>query len=76
MVKAIPNRIVPIDDETAYMELVADAESDLTDLTSVGGFNVGFGSLCLVIETGDIWAFNSSNTWVNQTGASTSSSDG
>ena len=42
MVKAIPNRIVPIDDETAYMELVADAESDLTDLTSVGGFDVGF----------------------------------
>lgn len=68
MVKAIPNKIVPVDDETAYMEMVADAESDLTDLTSVDGFDVGFGSLCLVIATGDIWAFNSSDTWVNQTG--------
>ena len=68
MVKAIPNKIIPIDDETAHMELVADAESDLTDLTSVDGFDVGFGSLCLVIATGDIWAFNSSDTWVNQTG--------
>lgn len=68
MVKAIPNKIVPVDDETAYMELVADAESDLTDLTSVDGFDVGFGSLCLVMATGDIWAFNSSDTWVNQTG--------
>ena len=69
MVKAIPNKIVPTNDETAYMELVADAESDLTSLTAVEGFNVGFGSLCLVVATGDIWAFNSSNTWVNQTGA-------
>lgn len=68
MVKAIPKKIIPIDDETAFMELVADAESDLTGLTSVEGFDVGFGSLCLVIETGDIWAFNSSDTWVNQTG--------
>lgn len=68
MVKPIPNKIVPVDDETAYMELAADAESDLTNLTSVEGFNVGFGSLCLVIATGDIWAFNSSETWVNQTG--------
>lgn len=68
MVKAIPNKIVPVDAETAYMELFADAESDLTDLTSVDGFDVGFGSLCLVIATGDIWAFNSSDTWVNQTG--------
>ena len=68
MVKAIPKKIIPIDDETAFMELIADAESDLTDLTSVDGFDVGFGSLCLVIETGDIWAFNSSDTWVNQTG--------
>lgn len=68
MVKAIPKKIMPIDDETAFMELVADAESDLTNLTSVEGFDVGFGSLCLVIETGDIWAFNSSDTWVNQTG--------
>lgn len=68
MVKAIPNKIVPVDDETAYMELVADAESDLTSLTAVDGFDVGFGSLCLVIATGDIWAFNSSDTWVNQTG--------
>ncbi len=68
MVKAIPNKIVPVDDETAYMELVADAESDLTDHTSVDGFDVGFGSLCLVIATCDIWAFNSSDTWVNQTG--------
>ena len=65
MVKAIPKKIIPIDDETAFMELVADTESDLTDLTSVEGFDVGFGSLCLVIETGDIWAFNSSDTWVN-----------
>ena len=71
MVKAIPNKIVPVDDEAAYMELVADAESDLTELTSVEGFTVAFGSLCLVIATGDIWAFNSSETWVNQTGGST-----
>ena len=70
MIKAIPNKIVPVDDEAAYMELVADSESDLTDTTSVDGFNVAFGSLCLVIETGDIWAFNSSETWVNQTGES------
>jgi len=69
MIKAIPNKIVPVDDEAAYMELVADSESDLTSLTSVEGYNVAFGSLCLVIETGDIWAFNSSDTWVNQTGA-------
>lgn len=68
MVKAIPNHIVPVDDETAYMELIADGESDLNDLTEVEGFTVGFGSLCLVIATGDIWAFNSSETWVNQTG--------
>lgn len=68
MVKSFPNKIVPVDNETAYMELVADAETDLTSLTSVEGFNVGFGSLCLVIATGDIWAFNSSETWVNQTG--------
>ena len=68
MVKAIQNHIFPINDTTAQMELVADAESDLTELTSVDGFEVGFGSLCLVIETGDIWAFNSSDTWVNQTG--------
>ena len=71
MVKAIPNKIVPVDDKAAYMELVADAESDLTELTSVDGFDISFGSLCLVIETGDIWAFNSSETWVNQTGGST-----
>ena len=68
MVKVIPNKIVPISENTAYMELVADAESDLTSLTEMDGFNVGFGSLCLVIGTGDIWAFNSSDTWVNQTG--------
>lgn len=68
MIKPIPNKIIPVDDETAYMELVADAETDLTSLTSVDGFNVGFGSLCLVMATGDIWAFNSSETWVNQTG--------
>lgn len=68
MVKAIPNHIVPVDDTTAYMELVADAESDLNDLSTVDGFGVGFGSLCLVIDTGDIWAYNSSDTWVNQTG--------
>lgn len=68
MIKAIPNKTIPVDDATAYMELVADAESDLTDLTSVDGFGVGFGSLCLVIATGDIWAFNSSDEWVNQTG--------
>lgn len=68
MVKSFPNKIVPVDNETAYMELVADAETDLTNLTSVEGFNVGFGSLCLVMATGDIWAFNSSETWVNQTG--------
>lgn len=68
MVKAIPNHVVSNSDNTAYMELVADAESDLTSLTSVDGYAVGFGSLCLVIATGDIWAFNSSNTWVNQTG--------
>lgn len=67
MVKAIPNKIVPMDD-AAVMELVADAESDLTNLIEVDGLTVGFGSLCLVIETGDIWAFNSSETWVNQTG--------
>lgn len=70
MVKAIPNHIIPIDDgEEAFMELVADAESDLSDLTTVDGFGIGFGSLCLVIATGDIWAFNSSDTWVNQTGS-------
>ena len=68
MIKAIPNKIVPVDDQTAYMELVADAESDLTDITTVDGFDVGFGSLCLVIATGDIWAYNSSDTWVNVTG--------
>ncbi len=68
MVKSMPNRIVPTNDETAYMELVADAESDLTNLTEVDGITVGFGSLCLVIATGDIWALNSSGTWVNQTG--------
>lgn len=68
MIKAIPNKIVPMDDETAYMEMIADAESDLTNLTEAEGFTIGFGSLCLVIETGDIWAFNSSETWVNQTG--------
>lgn len=68
MVKAIPNHVISNSDNTAYMELVADAESDLTSLTSVDGYTVGFGSLCLVIATGDIWAFNSSDTWVNQTG--------
>lgn len=68
MVKCMPNRIVPIDDESAYMELVADAESDLTNLTEVDGMDIGFGSLCLVIGTGDIWALNSSGTWKNQTG--------
>lgn len=68
MVKAIPNHIISTTDGAAYMELVADAESDLTNLTAVDGYTVAFGSLCLVIATGDIWAFNSSDTWVNQTG--------
>ena len=70
MVKAIPNEIIPIDDETAYMELIADTESDLTSLDEAEGFDIGFGSLCLVIETGDIWALDSSGSWVNQTGQS------
>lgn len=69
MVKPIPNHFIAVDDEKMYMELIADAESDLTDLTEVDGNTVAFGSLCLVIATGDIWAFNSSDTWVNQTGA-------
>lgn len=71
MVKAIQNKIVPINDEEAYMELTADAETDLQNLDSIDGFDIGFGSLCLVIETGDIWALNSSGTWVNQTGGTT-----
>lgn len=68
MVKPIPNHFIAVDDEKAYMELIADAESDLTDLTEVDGSTVAFGSLCLVIATGDIWVLNSSDTWVNQTG--------
>lgn len=68
MIKPIPNKIYMTDDETAYMELIADAESDLTGVTAVENMGVAFGSLCLVIETGDIWAFSSADTWVNQTG--------
>lgn len=68
MVKPIPNHFIAVDDEKVFMELIADSESDLSNLTEIEGSSIAFGSLCLVMETGDFWAFNSSNTWVNQTG--------
>ena len=66
-VKIIPNKIVPTK-SGAVLELIADAESDLTGLETIEGFDIDFGSLCLIVATGDIWAVDSSGTWTNQTG--------
>lgn len=69
MIKAIPNKIVPVDDESAYMELIVDKASDLTSVTAVDGLKVAFGSHCMIIETGDVYYFDSSNEWVKPTPA-------
>lgn len=69
MIKAIPNKIVPVNDESAYMELIADKASDLTSVTSVDGYDVAFGSSCLIIETGDVYYFDGSEEWTKPTPA-------
>lgn len=66
-VRLIPNKLVPETDDTAWMELQADAEADLTDLTAFGGFDIAFGSICQVIDTGAFYTLNSSGVWKNQT---------
>ena len=65
-VRQYPNRTVPITGNKAYFELNADTENDLTNLSSIGGFDIEPGSFCLVIETGHIYALNGSGTWVDQ----------
>jgi hypothetical protein len=65
-VRQYPNNTVLITDNKAYFELNADTANDLTDLSSIGGLDIEPGSLCLVIETGHIYALNGSGTWVDQ----------
>ena len=65
-VRLIPNKLVPETDSTAWMELQADAETDLTDLTTFGSFTIAFGSLCQVIGTGDLYTLDSEGDWKNQ----------
>ena len=65
-VRLIPNKLVPETDDTAWMELQADAEADLTDLTAFGSFAIAFGSTCQVIDTGDFYTLNSDGIWKNQ----------
>lgn len=66
-VRQMPNRMVMETDDTAWMELQADAETDLQDLEAFDGITIAFGSLCHVIGTGDLWALNSDGEWKNQT---------
>ena len=54
-VRQVPNRMVMETDDTAWMELQADAETDLQDLETFDGISIAFGSLCHVIGTGETW---------------------
>ncbi len=65
-VRQMPNQMVMETDDTAWMELQADAETDLQDLETFDGITIAFGSLCHVIGTGEIWALNSDGEWKNQ----------
>lgn len=66
-VRIVPNKIVAENNGTAWLELEADAVDDLTGLTEIEGFDIAFGSVCLVIGTGDFYAYDSAETWKNVT---------
>lgn len=65
-VKMNPSQSEVKTDGTLYAYFTADAASDLTSFVKYESFNISFGSLCLVLATGDVWGYGSSG-WVNVT---------
>lgn len=62
MIKVNPDSSVVRTDGTLYLQATADATSDLTSLTTMDGYKISFGSLCLIGGTGDFYYFNGT-TW-------------
>lgn len=63
MIKVNPDSSVVRTDGTLYLQATADSTSDLSGLTTMDGYKISFGSLCLVGATGDFYYFASNNTW-------------
>lgn len=63
MIKVNPDSSVVRTDGTLYLQATADAASDLSGITTIDGYKISFGSLCLVGTTGDFYFFASNNTW-------------
>lgn len=61
--RLIPGKLCTLGDGTsAFMELNADNVSDLD--TEYEGYTIAAGSICLVIETSDIYILNGDSDWV------------
>lgn len=68
--RIIPGKLYTLGDGTsAFMELNADSVTDLS--TECEGYTIAAGSICLVIETSDIYVLNGDSDWIKQEGGST-----
>ena len=60
--RIIPGKLITLGDGTsAFMELNADSVADLS--TECEGYTIAAGSICLVIETFDIYVLNGDSNW-------------
>lgn len=61
--RIIPGKLCTLGDGTsAFMELNADSVTDLS--TECEGYTIAAGSICLIIETSDIYILNGSSNWI------------
>lgn len=66
--RLIPGKLCTLGDGTsAFMELNADRVLDLA--TEYEGYTIAAGSICLVIETSDIYVLNGDSDWIKQDGS-------
>lgn len=66
--RLIPGKLCTLGDGTsAFMELNADHVADLS--TEYEGYTIAAGSICLVIETSDIYVLNGDSDWIKQGGS-------